>query len=380
MTTEGFSNGFDVLLNEFAHSADFGKDTSIQDIRIDEYEKSVLLTKSEEDTVLELYSGRNSFGASFEETEELRRSLAKLVNTSELTPVMTPTYEVVRVEGIVHYGSANAWINAPLILKTFSKIPVRVIIRSIADSEYASSSEDIREHHSPVLTESSEEVTIEYNIPCNIQLDRYLRAIGEDERIESYVHITWPVETTEMFDQRYNENIGSGIPAVMYDITAQFIPAAREKVTDKSYLFNLPDELWRIVYESAYLDTPNGEVCANTSFSIGQGIRIVPVTHDELAVVLRNPFRGPKANRILRLDKAANQVELISIKYAVSKYLVRYLRRPKPIILLDLRSEGLKINGEDTPMTCELHESLHQKILERAVAMALQSRGIRINK
>ena len=373
MELEEFSSGFDTLLNSFANTASFGKDTSIQDIRIDEYEKSVFLTKSEYDITLELYSGRNSFGASFEENEELRRSLAKLVMTSELFPVEGQAPAEGKIDGIIHYGSANGWINAPFSFKTYSTVPVRVLVRSIEDTQYTLR-EDLIEHHSPVVTESSELITIQYDIPCNITLNRYLGAIGELENVKQYAAITWPRETSEMYDQRYNGNIGESFPAVMYDVRAQFIPI-RTNLTDKSYCFNLPNLLWRIVYEAAMLNTPSGVICAEASSNIGQGIRIVPVTHDELATVLRNPFRGPKADRILRLDKSENQVELISVKHPVSKYIVRYIRKPAPIILIDLE-DGLEIEGETKATPCELHESLHRKILERAVLYALQSKGI----
>jgi hypothetical protein len=44
MTTREFSDSFDTLLNSYANKAAFGEDTSKADIRLDEYEKSVLLT------------------------------------------------------------------------------------------------------------------------------------------------------------------------------------------------------------------------------------------------------------------------------------------------------------------------------------------------
>ena len=88
MTNEDFSNGFDTLLNAYAHTASFGTDTSIRDIRVDEYEKSLLLTESQEEIVLSLYTGRNSSGNSFEETEELRRYLSPLISEALLEPAV----------------------------------------------------------------------------------------------------------------------------------------------------------------------------------------------------------------------------------------------------------------------------------------------------
>ena len=78
MTLQEFSDSFDVLLNSFAHSADFGDAASRQDIVLDEYEKSVFLTEAQEQIVLSYYAGKNG-AESFEETEEVRRYLNSLV-------------------------------------------------------------------------------------------------------------------------------------------------------------------------------------------------------------------------------------------------------------------------------------------------------------
>lgn len=83
MTVEEMSNEFDLQLNAYNNKS-FG-DQHIFDLTADEYEKSVWLTKAQEDIVLELYSGRNTTGDAFEQTQELRVYLANLVRTTELT-------------------------------------------------------------------------------------------------------------------------------------------------------------------------------------------------------------------------------------------------------------------------------------------------------
>lgn len=83
MTIEEFSNEFDVLLNSYATAKNFGVGQGITEL--DEYEKSILLTKAQEDIVKELYNGKLT-GDSFEATEEQRRSLDNLIKTEELTP------------------------------------------------------------------------------------------------------------------------------------------------------------------------------------------------------------------------------------------------------------------------------------------------------
>lgn len=87
MRLQDFSQGFDTLLNSYAVAAGFGSTDNPATIELDEFEKSQFLTKAQEDIVIDLYTGRNITGASFEQTEELRRYLANLVKTEELKPI-----------------------------------------------------------------------------------------------------------------------------------------------------------------------------------------------------------------------------------------------------------------------------------------------------
>ena len=83
MTTEEFSNEFDTLLNSYSDIREFGKVSSSTEF--DEYEKSIFLTKAQEELVLDTYNGKNPFGDSFERTEEIRRYLSDLIKTYTTT-------------------------------------------------------------------------------------------------------------------------------------------------------------------------------------------------------------------------------------------------------------------------------------------------------
>lgn len=65
-----------------------------------------------------------------------------------------------------------------------------------------------------------------------------------------------------------------------------------------------------------------------------------------------------------------NLVELINPN-KIKSYVIRYLKRPSPIILEDF--EKVTINGIKIKTECELHESLHPLILQRAYEMSLQA-------
>lgn len=149
--------------------------------------------------------------------------------------------------------------------------------------------------------------------------------------------------------------------------TANIEPEATEAtdsivpVDGVSKTFELPDDVWYIVYEAATLD--------DESLGCKDGISasIVPVTHDDYYRSARNPFKRPNDIRVFRLDLTSNRVELIS-KYTIGNYFVRYVAKPTPIILTDI--SPLTIDGESTEQECMLNSAIHRLILDRAVHLA----------
>ena len=137
-------------------------------------------------------------------------------------------------------------------------------------------------------------------------------------------------------------------------------------LTKNSAFFKLPDDLWFITYESVDLKDEELE-CIN-----GNGILVMPITQDEYHRIKRNPFRSANERRALRLDLNDNIVEIVS-KYNIDTYLVRYLAKPKPIILSKL-PDNLSINGLSNQTECELSPVIHRTILERAVKLAIMSK------
>lgn len=216
MTNQEFSIEFDILYNNISSNKAPG---------LNEYEKSVFLTKAQEQIVTELYSGRNTTYNSFEETEELRRYLSSLIVTTGCPP---------------YFG----------------------------------------------------------------------------DNLESL------------------------------------------KIIDNSILFSLPEDVLFITREKVLTPT-NKEV------------DVYSVSQDELSKILKNPFRGPSKTRALKLDAGHNIIEII-YKDKISSYSLRYIKKPNPIILIDLEDD-LSINGQSEESECKLDSSIHRAILERAVALALQT-------
>lgn len=144
------------------------------------------------------------------------------------------------------------------------------------------------------------------------------------------------------------------------------------KLLAESVLYKLPKDLLFRTWEGC---TISDSKCGDRS------VRVIPITQDEFWRINGNPFRGAGSRKVLRLSYAVDESsqdtsidnqgfsELIS-KYPISKYTVRYISRPSPIILTSLVGTGLSINGETSAMTCKLDEALHQTILAEAVRLA----------
>lgn len=134
------------------------------------------------------------------------------------------------------------------------------------------------------------------------------------------------------------------------------------------YSFELPEDCWYIVFEQV-TTIKSDKKCDSEKV-----LEVYPVAHDDYHRIVKNPFRGPNTRKALRLDFGKLQVEIVS-NYELSKYLVRYLSKPTPIVLCDLTEDGISIDGFTTPTECELPELLHTDILDRAVQLAVTSRA-----
>lgn len=137
-------------------------------------------------------------------------------------------------------------------------------------------------------------------------------------------------------------------------------------LSNKSKVFTLPEDVWFITYEAVKL-SESSDKCLS-----GKELEVTPVTQDEYHRLKENPFRRDSSTRALRLDLSDNKVEIIS-SYLIDKYLLRYIKRISPIILVDL-SDDLSINGETNASDCELNPAIHRIILDRAVELAIISK------
>ena len=150
--------------------------------------------------------------------------------------------------------------------------------------------------------------------------------------------------------------------------TGNYVPVGEQDETlinnvFKSYKVEIEDSVLFMIYEQCTLSDENN--CVN-----GRIVSVVPTIHDDLDKVLKNPFKSPNNRKVIRLD-FDNKIELIS-KYNISNYKIRYLKKPNPIILVKL--EDLNIDKKQEVSNGETNPILHERIVQRAVQLAVQSK------
>ena len=196
------------------------------------------------------------------------------------------------------------------------------------------------------------------------QLDEYEKSILLTEAQESIVRDLYNGKLTgDGFEstEEQRRNLDSLVNTL--ELTSKDI--SKPKMSDNSKFFQLPPDVWFITYESVLLSDESLGCKNNTR------VDVIPIRQDEYHNIKNNPFRGPSDKRVIRIDTGSSVIELIS-KYTIQSYFIKYLSKPKPIILQDITDENLSINGETKRMGCELNTVLHRTILERAVALAIK--------
>lgn len=157
-------------------------------------------------------------------------------------------------------------------------------------------------------------------------------------------------------------------------------PSGYSKIDNRSKLYTFPNDAYIIINESVTTASPG-------TGSLNR-YQVIPLRYDEYTRLMSKPFKRPLKNQAWRLintgSYANNEytrfVEIITTPglTGTPSYQIRYIRKPKPIIVGSL--DGLTINnciysGEATgsnkaPDHCELDPILHEDILQRAVELA----------
>lgn len=283
MSVEEMDNMFDVLYNNI---------TSNQAPGLNAYEKSVFLTKGQDETMKNYFNPKSKGNNT---QEGFDGSAKRQVDFSMLTTVATTsatsyTYSLVT-------GKTDK-DGKPVYLRTETTAPKSTYSYTVA-----------YDNEGNVLKDDNDNVL-------------YIRNEGTD--VSGF--------GTPLFDTRENT----------------------KSVT-------LPSKLMYAINEMA-------EVTRNDKKIL---LQVVPVKFDEYSRLMCKPYKRPLKYQAWRLinNNVVNKADIVvGPSDTLTKYTIRYVRRPNPIIVSNL--DGLTIEGKSTATECELDPILHEEILQRAVELA----------
>ena len=117
--------------------------------------------------------------------------------------------------------------------------------------------------------------------------------------------------------------------------------------------------------------------------------QVIPLKFDEYIRLMSKPSSDPLKKQVWKLmgnnESGNGSIEIVphwkDKDNTINKLILKYIRKPYPIILEDLSSQGLSIEGykgtggsttgaATIKACCELAEELHPEILQRAVELA----------
>jgi hypothetical protein len=188
------------------------------------------------------------------------------------------------------------------------------------------------------------------------------------------------VKTHYSISNKYNKGFEASekrrvdLKELIRDYKTNSILNTGNNISNTSKFFELPNDIFLIIQEQATINSTLDN-CISDKI-----VNVVPKTHDEYNIQIKNPFKKPDSNLVWRMDYSSQDslqsAELISI-HEITNYHIRYIKYPNPIILTDINSgdfvgENLRIEGLANAQTSELHESIHSEILNRAVEIAIR--------
>lgn len=222
--------------------------------------------------------------------------------------------------------------------------------------------------------EFSNEFDVLYNNIMSNQapgLDEYEKSVfltkAQDEIVKNYFNPKGN-KYTEGFDDNEKRQIDFSMimrsKSITTDVTDGDFDTRAKKVS-------LSSDIIMIINEYVLVSRPKSTSDPNSKEEEVR-LTIVPIEYKEYSRLMSKPYKRPlkwQAWRLLNNSNNQNSAEIIIGPYDTFKsYNIRYIKKPRAIILSDL--EGVTLDGKETAQTCELDSILHPEILQRAVELA----------
>ena len=211
---------------------------------------------------------------------------------------------------------------------------------------------------------------------ASLSLDEYDKSIfltkGQEETIKNYFNPKGN-KYQDGFDDSAKRQ--ADFATLMKNVSLN-VATGYDRFDARSTAYQFPDDYFLAINEQFQVSATVSGVQKVFPYTI------IPISYAEYNKVMRKPYKYPAKSSVWRLitgkqTVASNEVpiaEIIGIfnPPGTGVYKLRYVRRPKPIILVDLTTvdNTLSINGLTAATTCELPEHIHEEILQRAVELA----------
>lgn len=382
MTTSEFSNEFDVLYNNIASNAAPA---------INEYEKSVFLTRAQSEIIRSYFEPNNKVRTGFDGSEKRQYDFSILMRTASLFNINTVKERITSDEKIdkrsqvfifpedyflsvneVITDSSQFYSVLPITYEEYQRMmtkpypypPKRVAWRLITDKkncnyiqEYIGGSDtDFKLVSS--WADQKRKLHINFTLEANISTP-----ITEDNTIYNDRMLTIPYPdlkgyVTVIMDSGWDDS------GTYYNVTFTVkTNASAEKVDLETYV-NILKKAFDTYFKKSGtvfpIKEPDGDI--EKAYTHTDGLINCEVPKKVLVSELKYPLEGKVINLPL--------VEVIGKFGSNLQYQMRYVKRPKPIILDNISDMGVTIDGIGKTTECELPTELHQEILQRAVELA----------
>lgn len=155
-------------------------------------------------------------------------------------------------------------------------------------------------------------------------------------------------------------------------------PMRTRDINVHRYKYTLPNDFMYFISEEAELERLiNGK-------KVYRNAIVTPIDYNQLTTLRGSTYKFPVQNecwRVLNKKEITTDAEILT-PYAseIINYAMRYVRKPKPIILINIGNVyGTTIEGEwgeglpddvSDAQVCELPEAMHDEIVQRAVEIA----------
>lgn len=373
MNIQEFSNTFDTLLNSYSNQAAFGEGSSRANIALDEYEKSVLLTHAQ-DIVVKQYFDRtlNQQGQGFDDSARRQIDFSSLITNKSIKVKIPVISQKVNCPAIIlpenNESSENneASDNKKQVILTFTNCVDKAITlipeegKLYTDIPERDTDNNLLIVNNLVKTENKNKTAISYSFKLltgGINYNQLISALNTAFEGNILVEINDEVLDTEQIVGGYlNPSI------ISLNATGDI-----ETYDDRGVFVNLPPNLLFVLNEKV-IDVE------------GKNYVVVPINYREYDRQMSRAYTQPLKKQAWRLFNDSNaellKAELIPVRgTTIDSYKVRYIRRPRPIVLVDLTADDLDIEGTSIPTDCELNPIIHLDILNKAVELALTTRG-----